>query len=133
MYARRDRLRGLAAEQVRSAQRTLVRQARLPEDQRPSHSPPGIWRAYKRLTQIGLPRRFVIVQFPNIPLIVAFIAGEIGNQTHGSGHAYASSVSYLALAIWAYLELVEGVNWFRRLLGLAYAISTVVHLALVLQ
>ncbi|MEA2208534.1 MAG: hypothetical protein QOF54_1011 [Solirubrobacteraceae bacterium] len=110
-----------------------MRQARLPEDQRPSHSPPGIWRAYKRLTQIGLPRRFVIVQFPNIPLIVAFIAGEIGNQTHGSGHAYASSVSYLALAIWAYLELVEGVNWFRRLLGLAYAISTVVHLALALQ
>jgi hypothetical protein len=75
----------------------------------------------------------VIVQFPNAPLIIAFIAGEAGKHTLGSGHAYASAVSYLALAIWAYLELVSGVNWFRRLLGLAYAISTIVHLALALR
>jgi hypothetical protein len=75
----------------------------------------------------------VIVQFPNAPLIIAFIAGETAKHTHASSHAYASSVSYLALAIWAYLELVEGVNWFRRLLGLGYAISTAVHLALALQ
>jgi hypothetical protein len=92
-----------------------------------------IWRGFKRLTQIGWPRRFVIVQFPNVPLIVAFIAGETGKHTHGSSHAYASAVSYLAFVIWAYLELVEGVNWFRRLLGLAYVISTTVHLALALQ
>jgi hypothetical protein len=39
----------------------------------------------------------------------------------------------LALGIWAYLELVEGVNWFRRMLGLAYVISTTVHLALALH
>jgi hypothetical protein len=75
----------------------------------------------------------VIVQFPNAPLIIAFIAGETAKHTHAPGHAYASAVSYLALVIWAYLELVEGVNWFRRLLGLGYAISTVVHLALALQ
>jgi len=96
-------------------------------------SPLALWQGYKRLTQIGFPRRFVIVQFPNAPLIVAFIAGEVGRYTHGSGHAYASALSYLALAIWAYLELAEGVNWFRRLLGLGYAISTTVHLALALQ
>jgi len=99
----------------------------------PSLSPRAIWQGFKRLTQIGFPRRFVIVQFPNAPLIVAFVAGEIGKHAHGSSHAYASSVSYLALAIWAYLELVEGVNWFRRLLGLTYLISTTVHLALALQ
>jgi hypothetical protein len=98
-----------------------------------SLSPLLVWRGFKRLTQIGWPRRFVIVQFPNAPLIVAFIAGETGKHTHGSSHAYASAVSYLAFAIWAYLELVEGVNWFRRLLGLAYVISTTVHLALALQ
>jgi hypothetical protein len=33
------------------------------------------------------------------------------------------------MAIWAYLELFHGVNAFRRLLGLAYTISTAVHLA----
>jgi hypothetical protein len=96
-------------------------------------SPLAVWQGYERLTQIGFPRRFVIVQFPNVPLILAFLAGEVGKHTHGPGHAYASSVSYLALVIWAYLELVEGVNWFRRLLGLAYVISTIVHLALALQ
>jgi hypothetical protein len=85
------------------------------------------------VTQIAWPRRFVIVQFPNAPLIIALVAGEAAEQTHGTGSSYASSVSYLAFAIWAYLELVEGVNWFRRLLGLAVASATTVHLALALQ
>jgi hypothetical protein len=95
-------------------------------------SPRVLWRGYKRLTQIAWPRRFVIVQFPNAPLIVALIAGETAKQTHGTSSDYASSVSYLAFGIWAYLELVEGVNWFRRLLGLVFAISTAVHLAMAL-
>lgn len=96
---------------------------------RPASRPLVLWRKFKRPTQLGFPRRFVLVQFPNAPLIVAFIAGEVGKHAHGSGHAYASSVAHLALAIWAYLELADGVNWFRRLLGLAYAVSTTVHLA----
>jgi hypothetical protein len=33
------------------------------------------------------------------------------------------------MAVWAYLELFQGVNKFRRLLGLAYTLSTAVHLA----
>jgi hypothetical protein len=98
-----------------------------------SLSPLLLWQGYKRLTQVGFPRRLVIVQFPSPPLIVAFIAGAVANYTHGSGHAYASALAYPALAIWAYLELVEGVNWFRRLLGLGFAISTVVYLAMALQ
>jgi hypothetical protein len=44
-------------------------------------------------------------------------------------HSYAVSVSYLAMTIWAYEELVHGVNWFRRLLGLAYVILLVVRVA----
>ena len=87
----------------------------------------------RRLTQLGFPRRFPIVQFPNAPLIAAFLAGETAKHTHGAAHVYGASVSYLALGIWAYLELTAGVNWFRRLLGLAYASSTIVHLALALQ
>jgi len=31
--------------------------------------------AYKRLTEFSFPRRFPIVQFPNLPLIIAFLAG----------------------------------------------------------
>jgi hypothetical protein len=96
-------------------------------------APSGPWRRYKRLTQLGWPRRFPLVQFPNIQLIVAFIAGEAAHLARGSAHADASAVSYLAMTVWAYEELTRGVNWFRRLLGLAYLGSTIVHLALALH
>jgi hypothetical protein len=92
-----------------------------------------LWRLFKRLTRVGFPRRFPIIQFPNAPLIISFIAGMVAGRTGGSAHDYAQSVSYLSLAVWAYLELVSGVNWFRRLLGTGYIASTTVHLALALQ
>jgi len=43
------------------------------------------------------------------------------------------SVSYLAMTIWAYEELADGVNWFRHLLGLAYVIILVIRVAHALQ
>jgi hypothetical protein len=91
--------------------------------------PVKCWRAFKRLTQVSFPPSYPIVQFPNAPLIVAFASGLLAHHSHGREHAYAQSVSYLATAIWAYLELFHGVNTFRRLLGLTYTISTAVHLA----
>jgi hypothetical protein len=96
-------------------------------------SPRWLWRGFKRLTQLGWPTSFPIVQFPNAPLIIAFVAGQAAAHAQGPAHGYASAISYLAMTIWAYEELVRGVNWFRHLLGLGYAISTVVHLALALQ
>lgn len=87
------------------------------------------WLAFKRLTALGFPRRFPIVQFPNLPLIVAFLAGEAATLLHGDAHFYARSVSYLGMTIWAYEELVAGVNWFRHLLGLAYAVIMVARVA----
>jgi hypothetical protein len=99
----------------------------------PDATRPTLWLRFKRLTQLGWPRSFPLVQFPNAPLILAFIAGRVAGIAHGSVHADASAVSYLAMIIWAYEELVHGVNWFRHLLGFAYVISTAVHLALVLQ
>ena len=56
---------------------------------------PALWRRFKRLTQLGWPRRFPILQFPNAPLIAAFIAGQVAGQTHGAAHAYASAISTL--------------------------------------
>jgi hypothetical protein len=88
-----------------------------------------LWLAFKRLTGFGFPRRFPIVQFPNLPLIVAFLAGEAGTFLHGGAHSYVASVSYLAMTIWAYEELAHGVNWFRRLLGLTFAIIMIVRVA----
>jgi hypothetical protein len=94
--------------------------------------PRGLWRGFKCLTHLGWPRDFPIVQFPNAPLIIAFLAGAAAARTHGSGHAYLAAISFLAFGIWAYEELLHGVNWFRHLLGLGFVVATAVHLALAL-
>jgi hypothetical protein len=64
-----------------------------------------------------------------MPLIVGFLAGEAASFLHGDAHFYARSVSYLGMTIWAYEELVSGVNWFRRLLGAAYGVFMVIRVA----
>jgi hypothetical protein len=84
---------------------------------------------YKRVRSFSFPRRFPLIQFPNDPLIIAFIAGQLAAMLHGVGSDDARAVSYLAMTVWAYEELVYGVNWFRHLLGLVYVISTATHLA----
>lgn len=87
------------------------------------------WALFKRLTQIGLPPAFPIVQFPNAPLILAFLAAAAASHIHGANRSYATAVAYLAMAIWAYEEFVRGVNWFRRLLGASYLIIMVIRVA----
>lgn len=79
------------------------------------------------------PRGFPLVQFPNAPLLVAFVSGLAATMIDGAGHRDALAVSYLAMAIWAYEELVDGVNWFRHLLGLVYIVSTATHLAMAIH
>jgi hypothetical protein len=91
------------------------------------------WSAVKRLPELGFPRSFPIVQFPNLPLAAGLVAGLVANLTHGTAHSYAMAVSYLGIAIWAYEELTEGVNWFRRALGLAFLAMMLVRVAHALQ
>jgi hypothetical protein len=86
----------------------------------------------RRVVQFGWPRDFPIIQFPNVALVAAFASGRAAAMLHGAGHNEAAALSYAAMLIWAYEELVHGVNWFRHLLGLVYIISTVAHLALAL-
>jgi hypothetical protein len=94
--------------------------------------PRELWRVFKRLRKLGWPSDFPIVQFPNAPLIIALLAGAAAAHTHDPGHAYLAAISFLAFGIWAYEELLHGVNWFRHLLGLGFGIATIVHLALAL-
>jgi hypothetical protein len=89
----------------------------------------GVVATYRRLSRLSFPRRFPLAQFPNPPLWIALLAGGAGGALHGEAHDYALSVSYLALTIWAYEELAHGVNWFRRLLGLAFLALTIVRVA----
>jgi hypothetical protein len=114
--------------------RTGKRDRLMETSQHPVVSVPAkSWRAFRRLTQLSFPRSYPIVQFPNAPLILAFVSGILAQNSHGSVHSDAQAVSYLAMAVWAYLELFQGVNAFRRLLGMAYTISTVLHLATTLS
>ena len=87
------------------------------------------WLAFKRLTQLGFPPRFPIVQFPNLPLTVAFVAGAASKSLHGADHRYALAIAYLGMTVWAYEELVNGVNWFRHLLGAGALVWIVARLA----
>jgi hypothetical protein len=91
------------------------------------------WAQFERLTQIGLPRRFPVVQFPNAPLALAILAGVVASRVHGTSHSYAMAVAYLALTVWAYEELTRGVNWFRRGLGAAFVVILIVRVAHGLQ
>lgn len=74
-----------------------------------------------------------MAQFPNAPLAVA-LAGMVAERlTEDRAHSYAQAVVSLGLGIWAYGELTEGVNWFRRLLGAAGLAYVVVRLAMALD
>jgi hypothetical protein len=79
-----------------------------------------------KLVHRSWPERFPLAQFPNAPLGVA-LAGLIAEQlTDGHAHDYAEAVVSIGLAVWAYEELADGVNWFRRVLGaagLAYVVT----------
>ncbi len=87
---------------------------------------PRIWRR----GQAGWPRRFVLVQMPNPPLLVALTASIVGALADGDTAAYADAIGRLALAVFAYLELTDGANWLRRLIGaavLAYLVDRLGH------
>lgn len=86
---------------------------------------PAVWRR----GQQGWPRRFVLVQFPNPPLIVALAGALVAALTRGRTADYAQAVGHIGLAVFAYLELTDGVNWFRRLLGAAVLVSLAMTLA----
>jgi hypothetical protein len=78
---------------------------------------------------VGGPRRFPIAQFPNPPLLVALAGLVLAAATGGAAHDAGRAVFTVGLAVWAFQELVGGVNWFRRLLGAGALAWIVVGLA----
>lgn len=68
-----------------------------------------------------MPRRYPIFQFPNPPLITAMLARAVARTTRGQTARAAAVISALAQLVWAYQEITEGANGFRRLLGVAGA------------
>ena len=81
-----------------------------------------------RRGQRGWPPGFPLVQAPNAPLLVAVGAWLLAALSDDSVHAYARATFYAALAVWAWQELADGANWFRRVLGavmLVYIVAKV--------
>jgi len=86
-----------------------------------------------RRGQQGWPARFVLVQFPNVPLLAALAASVAAGLADGRAAGYAEAVNRLGLAVFAYLELTDGVNWFRRALGATVLVWLVVALGRALR
>jgi hypothetical protein len=68
-----------------------------------------------------VPRSFPIFQFPNRPLIATVLATAFARDTRGRTSSAARVGSRLALLVWSAEEIVDGANWFRRLLGVGAA------------
>jgi hypothetical protein len=62
----------------------------------------------------------VIAQPPNLPIIVGVIAALFKVFLPISGNTYIGldAIAFGALFTWGWLELFDGVNYFRRSLGL---------------
>lgn len=76
-------------------------------------------------------RGYQLGQFPNLPIAVAFV-GLILSWLLSSGstaHAVARAVFYVGLSAWAWLELTDGVNGFRRVLGAGGLLFIVVRIS----
>jgi hypothetical protein len=82
-----------------------------------------------RRGQVGWPRRFPILQFPNPPLLVALAGWGLAAATGDTPHDVGRAVFTLGLAVWALEEIVGGANWFRRLLGTGALVWIVVAVA----
>jgi len=77
-----------------------------------------IARGYRRLAALSWPKSFPIAQFPNPPLLFALAGSGVAKvSSTGAVHHWGQAVNEIGIAAWAWLELTEGVNWFRRLLG----------------
>ena len=82
-----------------------------------------------RRLQVGWPSRFPIVQFPNPPLLLAFGGSGLAAASSGTAHDIGRAVFIIGLGVWAWAEMVSGVNWLRRLLGAGALVWLVAALA----
>jgi len=68
----------------------------------------------------------VIAQPPNLPLLVGITATVLNLIVkNGNIHTVLDAVAFGSLFTWAWLELFEGVNYFRRALGLIVLIGLI--------
>ncbi len=67
----------------------------------------------------------VIIQFPNIPLLTYILCLFVSKLTDGILNQFFETLGFGALFVFAWLEFFQGVNYFRRALGLIVLIFTI--------
>lgn len=66
----------------------------------------------------------VIVQRPNPPILLALVAWVLSKITDGSLSEFLAVVAAALLIIWSTLEIIWGVNTWRRILGVVVLVWT---------
>lgn len=70
--------------------------------------------------------KIVLAQMPNLPLTVWIAASLLKLVfTTGVGNTVLNALAFGSLFTWAWLELFQGVNYFRRALGLGVLIGVI--------
>lgn len=72
----------------------------------------------------------VLWQKPNVLLWFWLVASIVARLlVAGKPHRLSEAVAYGSLFGWAYLEITDGVNYFRRALGLVILIAIILNKA----
>jgi hypothetical protein len=76
--------------------------------------------------------RLTVAQWPNLPLALYLVTAAASKIFRPSGDpaTFLRVVGFVALVVWALDELIRGVNPFRRILGGAVLVASVVGLVL---
>jgi hypothetical protein len=68
----------------------------------------------------------VLAQMPNLPIIIWIVASLLKLIfTTGVGNTALDVLAFGSLFTWAWLELFQGVNYFRRALGFGVLIAVI--------
>lgn len=70
--------------------------------------------------------QIVLAQMPNLPILV-WLAATLLNLIFANSniHTGLDAIAFGSLFTWAWLELFTGVNYFRRVLGLAVLLGAI--------
>ena len=70
--------------------------------------------------------QIVIAQMPNLPIIVWLTATLLNLiPTNSNIHTGLDAIAFGSLFTWAWLEISQGVNYFRRLLGFVVLLGAI--------
>jgi len=71
--------------------------------------------------------KIVLAQMPNLPVLVWLVTTLLQFVVpSGRLHTGLEAIAFGSLFTWAWLELFQGVNYFRRSLGLIVLVGTIV-------